>query len=223
MLKSTVPKIHAAAIYFARVSRELEEIASIFDLSTHTIRKWAKTSEWTNALDAIGYTGDLNFASEPKRDAMRETPELIEKAKQVYQDAIRSGTPRHKWATLAGDEVGLSRRRIHDWAMRYKWREGVDLTGGIMLLSENRSVIDALKIILEDYPYLKYNEQRSEGEDYLYVEVTDRTARRDEDVIHRIHSRLRQTTGERFISPPIVGHGHGHGHGSWSFFRIRKL
>ena len=90
-----------------------------------------------------------------------------------------------------------------------------------MLLSENNHIIEALKKILEDYSYLAYDQERSQGRDYLHVQVIDSTALRNEDIIHQIISALRQATGEKFMSPPIVGSGRGDS--DWPFFRIRKM
>ena len=42
-----------------------------------------------------------------------------------------------------------------------------------MLLSENNSVINALKIILEGYEYLEYDERRSEGVDVMLTRLQE--------------------------------------------------
>ncbi|MCY3744497.1 MAG: hypothetical protein OXH00_26065 [Candidatus Poribacteria bacterium] len=118
-----IVKIHCAAAYFAFVSRDIKEIADAFDTSDRSIRRWAEDEEWEKALNECRYTGDRNFETQPYRDIEREAGELFEKAREAYQEAIRAGEPKHRWATIAGDTVGLPRRRIHDWAVKYGWRE----------------------------------------------------------------------------------------------------
>lgn len=115
-------KIHAAAFYFAHISRDLDDIKNAFGVSESAIRKWEKTPEWHEALDIFGYTGDRNFAAKATRDTARDAGEVFEKAKAVYIAAMLRGEPKHKLATIAGDAVGLPRRRIHDWAKQYDWR-----------------------------------------------------------------------------------------------------
>ena len=89
------------------------------------------------ALDVFGYTGDRDFLTKPTRDTVRDAGETFEKARKVYLEAMRNGEPTHKLATLAGEAVGLSRRRIHAWAQQYGWRDLIHTndrqTGGIDL------------------------------------------------------------------------------------------
>ena len=123
--KKSLVKIPAAAFYFARISRDVHKIAREFDVTEWAVRKWAKTFEWHEALNVLDYKGDRRFAIQPTRDAARENGEIFNKAQQAYQEALNAGTPYHKLATIAGERVGLPRRRIHDWAMKYNWR-GID-------------------------------------------------------------------------------------------------
>lgn len=60
-----VIKIHCAAYHFARISRDINEIAEAFEVSPAAIRKWEKTPEWEETLTVLGYDGDRSFASEP--------------------------------------------------------------------------------------------------------------------------------------------------------------
>lgn len=123
--EKSLVKIPAAAFYFARISRDIREIAKEFDVTEWAVRKWAKTSEWHEALDVFGYKDERRFATQPTRDTARDNGEIFDKAKQAYQEALNAGKPHHKLATIAGERVGLPRRRIHDWAMKHNWR-GID-------------------------------------------------------------------------------------------------
>jgi len=117
-----VVKIHAAAFYFSHLSRNLDQIASVFEVSTDAVRQWAKTDDWEHALKTLGYEGERTFLRKSTRDTARDNAETFSKAKAAYLAAMRAGQPRHKLATIAGAAVGLPRRRIHAWAMKYGWR-----------------------------------------------------------------------------------------------------
>ena len=123
--EKSLVKIPAAAFYFARISRDIRRIAEEFNVTEWAVHKWAKTAEWHKALDVFDYKGDRQFATQPKRDTARDNGEIFDEAKQAYQEALSAGNPYHKLATIAGERVGLPRRRIHDWAMKYNWR-GID-------------------------------------------------------------------------------------------------
>ena len=118
-----IVKIHCAAAYFVFVSRDINEIAEAFDTSDRTIRRWSEDPEWESALDACGYTGDRSFETQPYRDTERDAGGRFEEARAAYTVAIKSGEPKHRWATIAAEAVGLPRRRVHDWAMKHGWRE----------------------------------------------------------------------------------------------------
>ena len=60
-LPRPVEKIHAAAYHFAHISRDLHDIAEALGVSVWTVRDWAQSREWENALNAFGYQGDRAF------------------------------------------------------------------------------------------------------------------------------------------------------------------
>ena len=117
-----VHKIQRAARYFAKRSRDRQKIANRFSVSEDTVRKWAKTAEWTTTLDTIGYTGDRKFTKHPTRDAARDAGRMFTKARKVYRSLLKSGTPHHKLASLTAKKLGLTRRRVYEWAEKYNWR-----------------------------------------------------------------------------------------------------
>ena len=91
-------------------------------VDTRTIRRWAKDEEWEIALGNVNYTGERSFETQPYRDTERDAGDRFEKAREAYINALQAGTPKHKLATIAGNAVGLPRRRIPAWAMKYNWR-----------------------------------------------------------------------------------------------------
>ena len=126
--KKSLVKIPAAAFYFVRISRDVHQIAEEFKVTEWAVRKWAKTPEWQKALDVFDYKGERRFEAQPKRDIARDNRKIFDKAKQAYQDALNAGVPQHKLATTASERVGIPRRRIHDWAMKYEWRKAFAAT-----------------------------------------------------------------------------------------------
>ena len=117
-------KIIAAASYFAHVSQKMSDIATAFSVDTRTIRRWATTPLWHRTLDIIGYEGDRTFEHQPTRDAQRDTDGLFETVREVYLTAMSRGEPRHKLAQIAAESVGVSTRKVRDWAKKYKWKKG---------------------------------------------------------------------------------------------------
>ena len=121
MIKN-VGKIHAAATYFAFVSRDITAIAQgVSGVDTRTIRRWAKDEEWEIALQNVNYTGDRSFETQPYRDTERDAGDTFEKARTLYIEALNTGVPKHKRARLVAEATGLTPRRIRNWANRYGW------------------------------------------------------------------------------------------------------
>ena len=117
-----VHKIRAAAYYFVFVSRNLKRIATDFKVNSRTITRWAKEPEWTEVLDACDYRGDRGFEVEPTRDAGREFDEF-NKARDIYQNALKAGVPKHKLTALVEKETGIPRKRVGYWVRTYGWLE----------------------------------------------------------------------------------------------------
>ena len=116
-----VGKIHAAATYFAFVSRDITAIAQALGVDTRTIRRWAKDEEWEIALGNVNYTGERSFETQPYRDTERDAGDTFEKARTLYIEALNTGVPKHKRARLVAEATGLTPRRIRNWANRYGW------------------------------------------------------------------------------------------------------
>ena len=123
--ETPIEKIHGAAAIFAFVSRDLNTLAGYFDVSDRTIRRWANLPQFQNALDVFGYTGDRAFEVQPFRDTEREQGQTYRDARDAYIQAMLDGEPQHRWATLAGNAVGLPRQRIHVWAIKHGWRDAI--------------------------------------------------------------------------------------------------
>ena len=117
----SIAKIHAAATYFAFVSRDITAIAKAFSVDTRTIRRWAKDEEWEIALGNVNYTGDRTFETQPYRDTERDAGDTFEKARTLYIEALNSGIPKHKLASLTAKATGLTPRRIRNWAKQFNW------------------------------------------------------------------------------------------------------
>lgn len=124
--KRTIIRINALAYHFAHHSRNIDTLADYFNVTPAAIRKWTKTADWGEALDAIKYTGSRNFETQPKRDAQRENPKLFEQVKTAYLELKASDETPAKIARLVEKKTGVPARKIRDWAKRYRWRESLD-------------------------------------------------------------------------------------------------
>ena len=120
---TSIGKIHAAATYFACVSRDISEIAQVFRVDTRTIRRWQKDAEWEIALQNVNYTSDRSFNTQPFRDTQRDAGDTFEKARQIYIEALRNAEPKHRLATIAAKATGLTPRRIRNWARQFRWAD----------------------------------------------------------------------------------------------------
>ena len=125
-------RIHVAAIYFAQESRDINKVAAAFGVSTRTIRRWSKEEPaWEEAIKAWEsrrdhtHHVDRRFETKPKRNARRDTGQLFDDAEKAYKTAIHEGVASHKLASRTAEMVGegLTRRRVHEWARLYHWRE----------------------------------------------------------------------------------------------------
>ena len=118
-------KIHAAAFYFAHISRDVREIAEVFDASVWTVRNnWSETPEWHDALDAFAYDGDRHFIHRKTRDTLRENGEDFKKVRDSYLRKLADGVPVHRLPAQVSEETGVSKRRIAQWAERFGWKKG---------------------------------------------------------------------------------------------------
>jgi len=113
--------LHAAAYHFARISRKAAEIAAAVGVSDRTVRQFARDPEWDRALDVFGYTGIREFERYPRRDASREKGETYDRAREIYTQLIKDGTPRHKLASLTAEAVNLPPRTVRRWATNANW------------------------------------------------------------------------------------------------------
>lgn len=120
-------KIHGAAVYFAHVSRDIQEIATTFDVSERSVRRWAEEEQgWEESLNACGYTGDpAFFKPKPTRKPDRDTEDLFKATYDAYIKARKEGKPLHKLPTIIAHNIGagLSARRVYEWAKKYGWQD----------------------------------------------------------------------------------------------------
>lgn len=115
--------VTAGAALFATYTRDAKEIANLLNTSERSVHRWAERDKWEEVLQTLNYEGERNFRVKSSRDTESEAGEIFKKAREVYQEALRAGEPKHKLATIAGKAVGLPSRKIHDWAVRHGWRD----------------------------------------------------------------------------------------------------
>ena len=115
-------KLHAAAYHFARFSRKAGEIADSVGIADKTVRQYVNDPEWNRTLDVFGYTGEREFVRGPRRDAAREKGETYDRARDIYTQLLKEGTPHHKLASRTADAVDMTPRTIRRWAKNANWK-----------------------------------------------------------------------------------------------------
>ena len=122
MLKSTILKVHAAAVLFAeRGGCSAKKIAEILNIPVNSVYYYAKQPEWNKTLDTLGYTGSRAFVKKTTRDIQKEFGELVAQARGIYLMERRSGANHKKAVSSVCRNLGLKRRRINDWAAKFDW------------------------------------------------------------------------------------------------------
>ena len=121
--ETPIEKIHGAAAIFAFITRDAQEIAKLFEVSDRTIRRWAETDAFKNALDVFGYDAQRNFVDKPTRDTERDAGDDFRNAREVYLKALNAGEPRHKLAAITEAKTGIPRKKVGTWARKHGWRD----------------------------------------------------------------------------------------------------
>ena len=126
MLKSTHIKLHAAAFVFAqRAGCSAKEIAETLDIPLNSVYHLAKQPEWDTALGTLQYTGERAFKSEKRRDTLRDSGDLVARARRLYLEQ-RWDSRTHKQAvSVVCETLDLKRRRVNEWAAKFGWERDV--------------------------------------------------------------------------------------------------
>ena len=124
MLKSTLIKLHAAAVIFAqRDGCSAQEIADILAVPLNSIYHYAKQPEWEETLQTLQYTGDRRFTRKTTRDPKKDSGALVAQARGIYTKERRDGLNHKKAVTAVVNQLGLKRRRLNEWAAKYEWEK----------------------------------------------------------------------------------------------------
>lgn len=122
MLKSTLIKLHAAAVIFAeRGGCSAKEIADILNVPVNSIYHYAKQPEWDESLDLLYYAGDRAFTKKTTRDIQKESGGIIAQARAIYHKERMDGLNHKKAVSVVCETLPLKRRRVNDWAKRFDW------------------------------------------------------------------------------------------------------
>ena len=114
-------QIRQAAFMFARVTRDVDEIASALQVSSRTVQRLMSNRAFHAALDRLGYQGERRFrkAARVKRQAERKQKPEYQKVKRLWEDMI--DIPEHGRAKTIADRAditvsyGTIRRWCRDW------------------------------------------------------------------------------------------------------------
>ena len=115
-------QIRQAAFMFARVTRDVDEIAAALGgVSSRTVQRLMNNPDFHAELDRLGYQGQRRFrkAARVKRQPERKQKPEYQKAKRLWHEM--TDIPEHRRAKAIADRdditVGAAtvRRWIRDW------------------------------------------------------------------------------------------------------------
>lgn len=115
--------ITTAAVIFAKYTRDAKEIGNILGTSERNIHRWGKTPQWTKTLADIRYEGDRSFRVETTRDIQRDYGEILDDARELYLAAVDQGHSSWKATGIVEEKLGVNRRTVEKWALRFGWRK----------------------------------------------------------------------------------------------------
>ena len=121
-MKLIIEELHGAACYLRKhPTATAEEVGNFVGKSKRTIERWSETAEWHTALDNLGFTGDRNWRRKTQRDIQRESGDLVERAKETYEQLLADGTPRHKLIRETAEALNIPIPRLRNWVKRFNW------------------------------------------------------------------------------------------------------
>ena len=114
-------QIQRAAFMFARVTRDVEEIADALRVSSRTVQRMIHLPAFQEELDRLGYHGELRFrkAERAQRGSERKRKDEYQKVKQLWEQMC--DIPEHGRARIIADREDIKasyntvRRWIRDW------------------------------------------------------------------------------------------------------------
>ena len=109
---------------FARVTRDVEEIAAALRVSSRTVQRLMHLPTFQAELDRLGYHGERRFrkAERAQRGSERTRKAEYQKVKQLWEQM--SDTPEHGRAKVIADRsdikasYGTVRRWCQDWRQK---------------------------------------------------------------------------------------------------------
>ena len=107
---------YALAWQFTNHTKEITELATEFNVSIQTIRNWAKTPAFQEAIQAFGFTGTIHFGHTHARADNKD----VDIARREYRKAVSEGQPK-KAVSRAARSVGKHINVIRDWRDRFDW------------------------------------------------------------------------------------------------------
>ena len=117
-------QIQRAAFIFARLTRDVEEIAAALQVSSRTVQRMIHLAAFQAELDRLGYQGERRFrkAERSQRSAERERKAEYQKVKRLWEQM--TDIPEHGRAKVIADRpdinasYGTVRRWCRDWRQK---------------------------------------------------------------------------------------------------------
>ena len=108
-------------VFAQRAGCSAKEIAETLDIPINSVYHLAKQPEWDKALNTLQYAGDRTFKSEKRRDTLRDSGDLVARARAIYLEQ-RWDSRTHKQAvSVVCETLDLKRRRVNAWAAKFGW------------------------------------------------------------------------------------------------------
>ena len=112
-------QVKTAAIIFARMTRDANQIADVLQVTPRTIYRLMDREDFHEELDVLGYTGDRNF--HPATSRQRHPDH--DRAKRLWDSLF--DVPRRMRGRRVAEELGVPIGRVWSW-MR-NWEETSDI------------------------------------------------------------------------------------------------
>ena len=120
-MNQRIVKIYTAAYLFSIQPKiSVADLAAQMNVPEGSVYRMARSVEWDEALDALGYTGDRTFRREPRRSLQREQGDTVKRTYTVIDELMAEGLTEKQAVTRTAQMLDLPRRRIYEWNRKRK-------------------------------------------------------------------------------------------------------
>ena len=122
-------QVRTAAALFVK-DRDAAKIAKAISRDERTVYALIKREDFNAELDALGYTGQRNFRTQPKRQRGRDkkrnrTRHSPDRAKAIRLYQLMTDIPEHKRTSRIAETLDLPYPKVRAWIR--EWRKGEEV------------------------------------------------------------------------------------------------